>query len=55
MGHVVVESTTNLTMTEVGDAVEMKDPTGGRGVNGEIGGKLGVEGKNEEEIVKSAV
>ena len=32
-----------------------KDPTGGRGVNGEIGGKLEVKEEAEEEILKSAV
>lgn len=42
-------------MVEVDDAGERKDPTGGRGVNGEIGGKLEVEGISEEEILKSAV
>ena len=42
-------------MLEVDEAVEMKDPTGGRGVNGEVGGKLEVNGKSEEEILESAV
>ena len=49
------ESSANFTMIEVDEAVEMKDPTGGRGVNGEIGGKLEVKEKSEEEILKSAV
>ena len=44
----MVQSTANLTMVEVDEAAEMKDPTGGRGVNGEIGGKL-------EEVLESAV
>ena len=42
-------------MLEVDEAVGMKDPTGGRGVNGENGGKLEVNGKSEEEILESAV
>ena len=51
----MVESTANFTMIEVDEAVQMKDPTGGRGVNGEIGGKLEVTEKSGEEILKSAV
>ena len=42
-------------MIEVDEGGERKDATGGRGVNGEIGGKLEVEGMSEEEILKSAV
>lgn len=42
-------------MIEADEVGERKDPTGGRGVNGEIGGKLEVEGMSEEEILKSAV
>ena len=48
-------STANLTMVEVDEAVEKKDPTGGRGMNGEIGGKLEVRDKREEEVLESAV
>ena len=55
MGHAEVESAANLTIAEVDEAVEKTDPTGGRGVNGEIGGKLEVKGKSEEEILESAV
>ncbi|CAF9905906.1 MAG: hypothetical protein ALECFALPRED_001903 [Alectoria fallacina] len=40
---------------EVDDAVEKKDPTGGRVLNGEIGEKLAVKGKSEEEVLGSAV
>ena len=50
----MVESTADFKMIEVDEAVETKDPTGGRGVNGEIGGKLEVK-DSEEEILKSAV
>lgn len=42
-------------MIEADEAGERRDPTGGRGVNGEIGGKLEVEGMSEEEVLKSAV
>lgn len=42
-------------MVEVDEAVEKKDPTGGRRVNGEIGGKLETKGKSEEEVLESAV
>ena len=48
-------STANLTMVEVDEAVGKKDPTGGRGMNGEIGGKLEVRDKREEEVLESAV
>lgn len=51
----MVESTAYFTTIEVDEAVERKDPTGGRGVNGEIGGKLEVKEENEEEILQSAV
>ena len=51
----MVGSTANTTMVEVDAAVEKKDPTGGRGMNGEIGVKLEVKGKSEEEILESAV
>ena len=51
----MVESTANFTTIEVDEAVERKDPTGGRGVNGEIGGKLEVKEENGEEILQSAV
>ena len=51
----MVESTANFITKEVDEAVEMKDPTGGRGVNGEIEGKLEVKEESEEEILKSAV
>lgn len=40
----MVESTADMITVEVDDAVEKKDPTGGRVVNGEIGGKLAVKG-----------
>ena len=53
--HAMVESTANFTTKEVDEAVEMKDPTGGRGVNSEIGEKLEVKEESEEEILKSAV
>lgn len=42
-------------MAEVDEVVDRKDPTGGRGVNGEIGGKLEFKGKSEEELLQSAV
>ena len=42
-------------MAEVDDAVKAKDPTGGRGVNGEIGAQLKAEGKSVEEVLESAV
>ena len=46
-------------MIEVDEAVEKKDPTGGRGVNGEVGGKLEVKDKKseeeDEEVLRSAV
>ena len=51
----MVGSTANLTMIEVDKAVEKKDPTGGRGMNGEIGGKLEVRDTREEEVLESAV
>lgn len=50
----MVESTAKPTMVEVDEAVEKKDPTGGRGVNSDIGGKLKVNVKREEEVLKSA-
>ena len=40
---------------EVDNAVEKKDPTGGRGPNGRIGSKLLDEGKSEEDLLESAV
>ena len=50
------ESTANVTMVEVDEAVGRKDPTGGRGMTpGEGGGKVEVQGKSEAEIVESAV
>ena len=42
-------------MVEVDEAVKENDPTGGRGVNGEIGRKLEAKGKSEEEVLESAV
>ena len=51
----MAERTADFTMIEVDQAAGMKDPTGGRSVNGEIGGKLEVKEKSEEEILKSAV
>ncbi|KAL9138442.1 MAG: hypothetical protein Q9175_000326 [Cornicularia normoerica] len=45
----------NIRMVEVDEAVERKDPTGGRRVNGEIGGKLETKGKSEEVVLESAV
>ena len=44
-----------MRRVEVDEAVEKKDPTGGRSLNGSIGGKLQVEGKSEEEALESAV
>ncbi|KAK4694839.1 hypothetical protein P7C71_g2806, partial [Lecanoromycetidae sp. Uapishka_2] len=40
---------------EVDEAVKAKDPTGGRGVNGHIGGQLEATNKKEEELLESAV
>ena len=51
----MVDSTANITMPEVDQAVEQKDPTGGRGRNSEVEGKLEVKGKSEEEVLESAV
>ena len=51
----MVDRTANVTMLEVDEAVEKKDPTGGRGRNSEVGGKLEVKGKSEEEVLESAV
>ncbi|KAF6218887.1 hypothetical protein HO133_005430 [Letharia lupina] len=45
----------NVITVEVDEAVRKKDPTGGRGVNGIIGGKLEVKGKSEKEVLESAV
>ena len=43
-------------MEEVDEAVNKHDPTGGRGVKGEIGEKLDVKGgRSEEEVLESAV
>lgn len=42
-------------MVEVDEAVEKKDPTGGRGMNGNIGGKLEAKVKSEGEVLESAV
>lgn len=50
-----VDSTTNVPMVAVDGAVEKKDPTGGRAVNGGMGGKPEFEGKSEEEVVESAL
>ena len=44
-----------MRTVEVDEAVEKKDPTGGRGLNGGIGSKLQVESKSEEEVLESAV
>lgn len=51
----MVKSTANVIPVEVDEAVRKKDPTGGRGVNGIIGGKLEVKGKSEKEVLESAV
>ena len=46
----------NLVVVEVDEAVDRQDPTGGRGVSGEIGGKLDVKGqRSEAEVLASAV
>lgn len=50
-----IESTANITMIEVDEAVEKKDPTGGRGVNSGPGGKLDVKDQSMEEVLESAV
>ena len=42
-------------MVEAGEAAEEKDPTGGRGVNGEIGAKLKIKDEIAEEVLESAV
>ena len=44
-----------MRRVEVDEAVEKKDPTGGRGSNGRIGNKLQDEAKGEEELLESAV
>ena len=41
--------------TEFRETAEKKDPTGGRGVNGEIGGKLEAKDHNEQGVLESAV
>lgn len=51
----MAESSANLTIEEVDEAVATRDPTGGRGVNGQIEGKLNVKDKSEEELLESAV
>ena len=51
----MIETIAETMTVEVDEAVEQKDPTGGRGVKGEIGGKLEVTGRNEEEALRSAV
>ena len=51
----MIESTANTTIVEVDEAVKERDPTGGRGVNGEIRGKMEANGKSEEEVLESAV
>lgn len=51
----MVESTANIITVEVDEAVKAKDPTGGRGVNGEIGAQLKAKGKSEGEVLESAV
>ena len=40
---------------EVDQAVEKKDPTGGRGSNGRIGSELQDEAKGEVDLLESAV
>ena len=55
LASVLVGQTAKVTMAEVDEVVDRKDPTGGRRVNGEIGEKLEVKGKSEEELLQSAV
>ena len=49
----MLESIANITIIEVDEAVEKKDPTGGRGVNS--GKKPDVKGQSMEEVLESAV
>ena len=50
-----IKSMANIIMVEVDEAVEEKDPTGGRSVNGEIGKRLKDNSKREGEVLRSAV